>query len=129
MTTSKILNGKLLCRSCGNSHHETTLKYSPDEPANGTMLTLQERFGPRGWNWQSFPENDPAIRGADLTCPWCGSVYFQVHENIDWYLRGEHKGRGADVYRELYQANLVALKKELSAAAKAAKPATRKRKK
>lgn len=65
---------RVKCLSCCGIFHETTERFDPFAMLNGTMFKLLPKYGPKGENWSSFPQ-DTAIRDADLECPQCGSPY------------------------------------------------------
>ena len=66
--------GSVLCPSCKGLYHETTELYRADEPPHGGMFKLKKRYGPKGFNWDSFPNNS-SMRSGSLECPWCGALY------------------------------------------------------
>jgi hypothetical protein len=64
----------VICKSCTGIFHETTDQFDMQSVWNGTMFKLRPVYGPKGFNWNSFPQ-DLAIRDADLCCPGCDTVY------------------------------------------------------
>lgn len=104
--------GKLWCSECGGCFHAVIFsRYDPDEEPNGTMFRLMNEF--RDEAWSSFPENDTAIKGAELWCPGCGSVYVDIHNRITWYNnQGKFLGNGPEDFKEMYK-KLYFSKKEL----------------
>ena len=81
----KCLYGKLRCLSCGGHYHNIRpQEYDKAKAPRGTWFELRPELGPQGENWDSFPMNDPAVMDAGLVCPWCGSVYLDIHNRIEW---------------------------------------------
>lgn len=66
------LSQEVRCHGCGEIYLETTKKYDPERIANGTMFQLTEKYGPNGYNWSCFP-NDEWIQAEALECPDCGA--------------------------------------------------------
>lgn len=64
----------VICPGCGGRYHETTERFNPDVQPNGTMFTLKEQFGAKGWNWSGFAESESSIGGL-LVCPNCDVPY------------------------------------------------------
>lgn len=64
----------IICPSCGGTYHETTEEFDLTKVANGEMFRLKRKYGPKGYNWESFPA-DPATMFGDLMCPWCEGCY------------------------------------------------------
>lgn len=85
---------------CGEVYHQINLEqYDSKRDPRGTWFRLLPFYGPAGENWTSFPENDQAIRGADLCCPGCGAVYEDIVKRIEWYVDDRYYGRGLEGYR------------------------------
>jgi hypothetical protein len=63
---------RVRCSGCAEIYVETTSKYDPERIANGTMFRLTEKYGPNGYNWSCFP-NDEWIQAETLECPDCGA--------------------------------------------------------
>lgn len=84
--------GLLPCSNCGEVFHKIRFdRYRASRQPNATWFELLPEFGPGGANWDAFPINDPALRGADLACPGCGHVYLQIHHLVRWYVREKKK--------------------------------------
>lgn len=62
----------VICPNCNGSYHETTDKYDPALPPNGTMFRLKDQY--REFGWDSFIEDDSSI-ADNLFCPDCGGLY------------------------------------------------------
>lgn len=62
----------IICRACKGRFHETTDKFTPDTPVNGSMLTLKQPY--KGNGWTSFPEHAGTSYG-EMECPECGAPY------------------------------------------------------
>jgi len=78
------------CPGCHGFFHRTTEEYSEDEAAHGGMFTLLDKYGPNGYNWTSFPNND-SMKGGDLFCPSCGVGYCTDGVLVDVYTRGQYQ--------------------------------------
>ena len=64
----------VICPGCKGRFHETTEAYDKDKASNGSMFVLKEKYGPKGFNWSTFPCND-SMQSGDLECPSCGAPY------------------------------------------------------
>lgn len=97
--------GLYFCSTCGVCHHEIRAeKYDPDTAPNATWFKLMEFFQKNAWG--SFPENEPAFKGAELWCPGCGASYMSVHAKTHWF--GDDRtyyGQGPDAFREMMAAD------------------------
>lgn len=95
-----MVYGILMCSTCGGKFHEVQAhKYNPDKRPNGTWFRLLPVY--RRDCWGSFPENDPAISGADLACPACGSAYMNIHNRVTWHDGDIVHGRGPEAFKAL----------------------------
>jgi len=65
----------VICPGCKGRFHETNDHYRHNAKShNGVMFKLKEKYGPKGFNWTSFP-NNTGIKCGDLECPSCGAPY------------------------------------------------------
>lgn len=74
---AKPVKGKgyvVKCPECKEYFHETTEEFDSEKTPHGGMFVLMKKFGPQGFNWSSFPNNDGMGIG-DLECPNCGAPY------------------------------------------------------
>lgn len=62
----------VICISCAGRYHETTERYNPDLPPNGSMFRLKQQYVENGWS--SFVEDESTIQD-NLICPECGGSY------------------------------------------------------
>lgn len=66
---------EVVCPGCGGSFHDISDKFNQDASSHtGDMFILKEQYGPNGYNWTAFPNND-GIQCGDLECPDCGTPY------------------------------------------------------
>lgn len=68
------MSREVVCPGCKGRYHQTTDRFDPDASPNGAMFELMPKYGPDGYNWSSFPNNE-SMRSGDLSCPWCGASY------------------------------------------------------
>jgi hypothetical protein len=66
-----VVAADVICPGCGQSYHETTPAYDPDQPANPAMLDLKEPW--KGWGWDDLGK-EPSMGYGCLVCPDCGSA-------------------------------------------------------
>jgi len=65
----------VICPGCKGRFHETTYLFKLNATSHdGSMFKLKEKYGPKGYNWTSFP-NNVGIKCGDLECPSCGAPY------------------------------------------------------
>ena len=65
---------EVVCPGCGQSYHNTTPLFDPKKFPHGAMFVLKPSFGPDGFNWSSFAQ-DEDVMDAELFCPGCGINY------------------------------------------------------
>lgn len=68
-----LVNKRIVCQSCKKSYYETTNRFDPKLPINGSMVKSLDNL--RKENLWGFPETE-ATKSGMMECPACGSLLY-----------------------------------------------------